>query len=405
MLHLRSQINEGSSTARLKFYNPNPSELNRKIKLIDLLAKSEDDPDLIKIKVVGDGGFTQNRTIKELFKRERTKEKSIKDLAKVFTTITYEMRTKYGQLLSHPFTIRHSARTALVSILLPPRGSIYTSHRGFFTMIGFHPDQIVTSQRKKSSVFGLFNPHDQPIVIVSEEPVPFEAPLADLPEIMLETMTPEDANELRRLSPDGTFTLTFEWNADANAYIERKLEKITDATTLSRELIPLFRKLEDQLGLSNGILKVGEKNGQILLYTTPPVANYNLIYTVYFNRTLARLMNSDTEYVFDLNASPDREGRQSIFHLGPVTPLSENNLERYYPLVIKVNSTHANSYISGQGTTAELAYIDNDGIITHSNDFPIDDYMTVLEIQFLRRDLSELKFQENLTLIAHFKFT
>ncbi len=397
MLHLRGTVSEGDNRVRLRYQNPRPFGQPRRMKLVDLLGKSVEDPSVFVITCSLRGHLQHSFQLRRALEADVTVEK----LAKRFGQHMAKVQDTFSVLDQKP-TLGYDARESnSFFVRLPPATILVMEAKAmFFNLLGFAPDQIKAYPK---GLVGLGNEGDEVVTVVAREPCPPNLLTRDL-FYTLESCEDLDEEEYERLG-EGNFELAFHRELpEKEVFSQCRVQGVDSPSQLAQVLRPLLRDVETQLGLFPGILVVEEVDKALSFFVRTAQAP-TVEVTLVFNDALARVMNTARAHSLKLRTAENPPGtgtKKGQFVTGEVRKIVTNVLETLYPLLLRTSGQQAMSFAAGSGPIATLAYITGDGEII-ANPVWLGEYDSCVEIRFYRRDLTELRFAQDTDILAHFK--
>ncbi len=403
MLHLKSRVEKGSNTATFQYIPPSPFAKNVTLRLVDLIARpAGPQADLLAISLELMGTITSKRTL-----RDTLKEPNRPTVERIVTRLK-----AHNQILEKAFSILaeqplfgYDEKESRFYFHLPPNCGVFEGRALPFGLLGFDTSKLRQFPHLKA--YGFFNTEETSVKIAADERVGLGLDLRDAFD-MLETTNAFTPADLTSLGPGQmSFVFMFRPPPDGRKFaVQKKIRSLTSAEEAVEIIQPSLSELEAKLRLKAGTLLI-EKKGSGLMFSAASPNVYDLKLVMNFNQTLAKLINAAEEMIIDLNplpgtTDPTEGGKRGKIMVGPIEPLHSNKLTSYLPLILKVLNFGGTSYMTGHGMLSSLGFIDEDGeiypISIDTKDLP----QSTMECQFFQRDLTQLQFDEDLELFAHF---
>ena len=406
MLSIKGKGLGGTNTINFSYYNPVPFQQRKaKIKLVDFLGKPSDSDDLITISAsvqTVSGSIRASYSLNKPFAQKITVGKiagRLKEHAK-------KAARRLDLAANLPTIVYDEAETKKFSVKVPARTGISCNGGLLLALLGFDLSQLESNPWEEDTTeLGLFNGgEEEEKVVEAEEYIEPNFEFRDLYDNLASTAD-VDYEIYEDWVSQNKLKYTHFFKPRENVINETlrvgRIESPADAVS---GLSPHLQKLEEALNLSPGTFLL-EERGIGLILSVVCVTNYDASIQLRFSHSAVRLLGGEAKYDFNLNessADPQREGKRGRYTLGPIRKIGENYLESLWPLILKVDTIPSASFISGQGPTNILGFIDSSGEIT-SDGVPLTEYLNTLEIQLLRRDLTPLILACDFDFIATFR--
>ncbi len=404
MLHLKARVARGSSSVSFPYTPASPFAPSFDIKLVDILGRPAGvESDLIGISLRIQGLITTKHQLKNLLPPA-----SAPTVQRIITRMRAHNKNaaKAFEILARPPQFGYDDREKKFFFVLPPHCGVLEERPLAFALFGFAPASLKNLTLLSS--WGFFNTEDKTVTIMADSNVGPHMNLDDCYELLETTQSFSD-EDFVALRP-GNFSFEFFFRPPpekGKIAVQKKVKTLTSPDEALEILQPCLTELSEKAGLKSDALIVEKKKSGLAFFAATQNA-YDLELHLAFNRTLTRLLNCPEEAIIDLNpkaggSDPVEGGRRGEFLVGPIEPLHANKLASFYPLIIKAETVvGGRSYMAGHGTLTSLGFIDDLGEIYPMIVNTKDLQRGVIECQFFQRDLTQLTFEEDLELFAHF---
>ena len=400
MLNLQAKAVAQTDRVTFNYLSPTPfRSKKKKLKLIDIWARPESETSMLSITgtILPDRAVTSTFTLQKVF----SSRVLVVDIGRRLKSHSNNLISKMGILRSTP-QFDYSQSSSKFRITLPPRCGVFGKTRLALAMFGFFPNRFRSIGDQEDQWWGFLNEDESELETLWAD----EASLPNIEfrhlQLSLNAVGELDDDETAQDMRDLEFLIVFQPSGQAQD-VSKEIGFVETPEEVQAELQPMLLELEKKMNLTTGTLRVEVQRPGLAFFAFSR-KSYNLRMNLTFDAGCRRLLSSQETYSLSLsnaggNTPPD--GKWGLFTVGPITKLTRNALEPLLPLLIRLEGGPFESYTSGLGASHIIAFLDQDGGI-FANPFGMEDYDGVVEIHLHRRDLSEIIFDSNLIVYAHF---